>query len=209
MLSAEKQCKKGKTGHIWSIKLVTAARLVRYWKMCRSYQLNNRPADAYLTKLGINLGIQHCPLTTAAISSQLTKARSSLKTAQSNATQLRDDYLEEMAAQMSEQNHTDTVTIIKNIRHHKEIKQSFKLLQPISKGNQGGAVSTILVPNETGWVPTEDDDDVMARPLHHNQLHLHQRWDTLFANDPVKEYIGDYGLGSGSQDILDGNFDPN
>eukprot|EP00957_Ditylum_brightwellii_P022291 1682145-Ditylum_brightwellii.AAC.1 len=99
MLSAEKCCRKGKTGHVWPIKLVTAARLVRYWKMHRSNQLNNHPADAYLTKQGIDLGVQHCPLTTAAISSQLTKACRSLKTAQSNATLLRNDYLEEMVAQ--------------------------------------------------------------------------------------------------------------
>eukprot|EP00957_Ditylum_brightwellii_P149911 11417052-Ditylum_brightwellii.AAC.1 len=122
MLSAEKRCRKGEIGNVWSIKLVTAARLVRYWKMRRLNQLNNCPADAYLTKLGIDLGIQLCPLTTAAISSQLTKARNSLKTAQSNATQLRNDYLEEMAAQMSEQSNTDIATIIKNIRHRKEIK---------------------------------------------------------------------------------------
>eukprot|EP00957_Ditylum_brightwellii_P074341 5648239-Ditylum_brightwellii.AAC.1 len=110
---------------------------------------------------------------------------------------------------MTAQSNTDIATIIKNIRHCKEIKQSFKILRPISKGNQGGAVSTIFVPEESVWVPIEDDDEVMSRLLRHNQLHLHQAWDTPFANGPLKEYIGDYGLGSGAQDILDGNFDTN
>eukprot|EP00957_Ditylum_brightwellii_P161403 12289538-Ditylum_brightwellii.AAC.1 len=73
-----------------------------------------------------------------------------------------------MAAQMSEQSNTDTATIVKSIRHHEEIKQSFKLLRPISKGNQGGAVSTILVPEESGWIPIEDDNEVMSRFLRHN-----------------------------------------
>eukprot|EP00957_Ditylum_brightwellii_P155680 11851627-Ditylum_brightwellii.AAC.1 len=49
----------------------------------------------------------------------------------------------------------------------------------------------------------------MSRLLRRNQLHLHQVWDTPFANGPLKEYIGNYGLGSGAQDILDSNFDPN
>eukprot|EP00957_Ditylum_brightwellii_P182176 13879655-Ditylum_brightwellii.AAC.1 len=160
--------------------------------MRRSNQMNNCPADAYLTKLGTDLGIQLCPLTTAAISSQLTKARSSLKTAQSNAAQLCDDYLEEMVTQMTAESNIDIATIIKNIRHCEEIKQSFKLLRPISKGNQGGAVSTILVPEESGWVSIEDDDEVMWRLLCCNQLHLHQARDTPFANGPLKEYIGNY-----------------
>eukprot|EP00957_Ditylum_brightwellii_P193878 14764789-Ditylum_brightwellii.AAC.1 len=49
----------------------------------------------------------------------------------------------------------------------------------------------------------------MSRLLRHNQLHLHQAWDTPFANGPLKEYISNYGLGSGAQDILDGNLNPN
>eukprot|EP00957_Ditylum_brightwellii_P078117 5938669-Ditylum_brightwellii.AAC.1 len=114
-----------------------------------------------------------------------------------------------MAAEMSEQSNTDTATIIKNIWHHEGIKQLFKLLRPISKGNQGGAVSTIFIPNESGWVPIEGNDEVMTRLLCRNQLHLHQAWDTPFANGPLKEYIGDYGLGRGAQDILDGKFDHN
>eukprot|EP00957_Ditylum_brightwellii_P041066 3110164-Ditylum_brightwellii.AAC.1 len=75
--------------------------------------------------------------------------------------------------------------------------------------NQGGAVSTILVPEESVLVPLEDNNEVMLRLLCHNQLHLHQAWDNPFANGPSKEYIKDYGLGSGAQDILDINFDLN
>eukprot|EP00957_Ditylum_brightwellii_P078116 5938668-Ditylum_brightwellii.AAC.1 len=177
--------------------------------MRRSNQLNDCPADAYLTKLGRDLGIQQCPLTTVEILAQLIKACSSLKTAQSNAAQLCDDYLEEMAAQMSEQSNTDTATIIKKIWHQEEIKQLFKLLRPISKGNQGGAVSTILVPNKSGWAPSENNNKVMTRLLRCNQLHLHQAWDTPFANGQLKQYIRDYGLGRSAQDILDGKFDHN
>ena len=38
MLSAEKRCRRNTCGHVWSIKLATAARTVRYWKMRNSDQ---------------------------------------------------------------------------------------------------------------------------------------------------------------------------
>eukprot|EP00957_Ditylum_brightwellii_P055070 4174106-Ditylum_brightwellii.AAC.1 len=79
MLSAENCCWKGKTGHVWSLKLVTAAQLVWYWKMQRSNQLNNCATDDYLIQLSIDLGIQLCQLTTAVISPQVTQAQVFLK----------------------------------------------------------------------------------------------------------------------------------
>eukprot|EP00957_Ditylum_brightwellii_P067930 5157287-Ditylum_brightwellii.AAC.1 len=45
-------------------------------------------------------------------------------------------------------NQTDIATIIKNIRHREEVKSSFRMMRPISKGQQGNAVSKILVPDE-------------------------------------------------------------
>eukprot|EP00957_Ditylum_brightwellii_P129261 9860378-Ditylum_brightwellii.AAC.1 len=67
--------------------------------------------------------------------------------AQQQATKLRDKYLEDMSTLMTTQKNTDIATKIKNIQHREEIKHSFKILCPISKGAQGGAVPTILVPN--------------------------------------------------------------
>eukprot|EP00957_Ditylum_brightwellii_P128235 9779966-Ditylum_brightwellii.AAC.2 len=129
MLSAEKRCRKGKAGYALSLKLVTAARKVHYWKTRKSDLLNKRDHDHYLIQLGIDLGIQYQDLTVAVICSNLTKSRSLLKTAQQQAAQLQDEYLE--------------------------------------------------------------------------------AWDTPFAHGPLKDYIGDYGIGSGAQDIPDGNFDLN
>eukprot|EP00957_Ditylum_brightwellii_P118075 9004856-Ditylum_brightwellii.AAC.1 len=37
-------------------------------------------------------------------------------------------------------------TIIKNIQHREEVKASFKMIRPIVKKEQGGAVSHIKVP---------------------------------------------------------------
>eukprot|EP00957_Ditylum_brightwellii_P068572 5206175-Ditylum_brightwellii.AAC.1 len=117
---------------------------------------------------------------------------------QGHAAQLRDEYLEEMATLMTTQINTDIATTIKNIQHCEE-------------GARGGAVSTILVPDEMrspclydnvlsslrfapGWTFIVDEDEA---------------WDTSFAHSPLKGYIGDYGIGSGAQGILDGNSNPN
>eukprot|EP00957_Ditylum_brightwellii_P101946 7770125-Ditylum_brightwellii.AAC.1 len=75
MLSAEKQYHKGKTGYVWSLKLVTATRSVCYWKTRNSDILNKRDHDYDLIQLGINIGIQYQDLTAEMICLRLTKAR--------------------------------------------------------------------------------------------------------------------------------------
>eukprot|EP00957_Ditylum_brightwellii_P016425 1235328-Ditylum_brightwellii.AAC.1 len=92
-----------------------------------------------------------------------------------NAVAIHDKYLEEPAQLNITGNQTDTATIIKNIRHQEEIKQSFRMMRPISKGKQGGTVSSILVLDELNnmalcegvtddlgfrpaWVSLDDED---------------------------------------------------
>eukprot|EP00957_Ditylum_brightwellii_P005771 439742-Ditylum_brightwellii.AAC.1 len=40
---------------------------------------------------------------------------------------------------------TNTASIIRAIKYREEVKSSFRMLQPIAKGVQGGVVSTIRV----------------------------------------------------------------
>eukprot|EP00957_Ditylum_brightwellii_P069780 5298718-Ditylum_brightwellii.AAC.1 len=49
----------------------------------------------------------------------------------------------------------------------------------------------------------------MSTLLRQNKLYLHQACDTPCAHGEVKQYLGDYGLGQGAQDIIEGNFNPN
>eukprot|EP00957_Ditylum_brightwellii_P181945 13861732-Ditylum_brightwellii.AAC.1 len=49
----------------------------------------------------------------------------------------------------------------------------------------------------------------MSKLISRNKLYLHQAWETLFAQGPLKDYIGEYGLGRGNTEIIEGNFDPN
>eukprot|EP00957_Ditylum_brightwellii_P149546 11388126-Ditylum_brightwellii.AAC.2 len=82
MLSAKKRCCKGETGYVWSLKLVTAVRIVCYWKTRKSDILNKRDHNYHLIQLGINIGIQYQDLTIGMICSDLTKARGLLKMVQ-------------------------------------------------------------------------------------------------------------------------------
>eukprot|EP00957_Ditylum_brightwellii_P103509 7886698-Ditylum_brightwellii.AAC.1 len=108
-----------------------------------------------------------------------------------------------MAQSQSTNNNTDIVAIIKNICHHEELKQSFNIMRPISKGQQGGAVFSVLAPVEL------ESTAMYADVIPRNKLNLHQAWETPCAHGPIKNYLGHYGLGQGAQDILDNKFDPN
>eukprot|EP00957_Ditylum_brightwellii_P162997 12411566-Ditylum_brightwellii.AAC.1 len=50
-----------------------------------------------------------------------------------------------MATLLTNQQNNNIAMIVKNIRHRKEVRHSFQLLHPISKGTQCGAVLSILV----------------------------------------------------------------
>eukprot|EP00957_Ditylum_brightwellii_P212342 15367193-Ditylum_brightwellii.AAC.6 len=98
--------------------------------------------------------------------------------------------LEEMAMYQITHNNTDIAAIIKNIHHREEIKTFFRFMKPIAKG----------------FKPVHkdiyNDDEVVSKLIHHNKLHLNQTWETPCAKGLLWDYIGEHGLGIGSQDIL-------
>eukprot|EP00957_Ditylum_brightwellii_P072709 5526364-Ditylum_brightwellii.AAC.1 len=59
------------------------------------------------------------------------------------------------------------------------------------------------------WNEIDNEDKAMQSLLLCNKLHLHQAWDTPFANGPLKDYLGTDRLGQRAQDIRDGEFNPN
>eukprot|EP00957_Ditylum_brightwellii_P184979 14087451-Ditylum_brightwellii.AAC.1 len=57
---------------------------------------------------------------------------------------------------------------------------------------------------QPAWVPMDDDNQVLSTLLLQNKLHLHQAWETPCAWVVIKDYLGDYGLGHGAKEILEG-----
>eukprot|EP00957_Ditylum_brightwellii_P057801 4383144-Ditylum_brightwellii.AAC.1 len=49
----------------------------------------------------------------------------------------------------------------------------------------------------------------MSHLLLRNKLHLYQAWDTPCAQGPIKDFLGEHGLGQGIKYTIEGNFDPN
>eukprot|EP00957_Ditylum_brightwellii_P089548 6819353-Ditylum_brightwellii.AAC.1 len=82
MLSEEDKCRKGKHRYMWSLKLVSAAREVRYWKTRKSDALNSRESFNTLLRLDDELAICFFPMTVDKLSAKLTQARKQLKQAQ-------------------------------------------------------------------------------------------------------------------------------
>eukprot|EP00957_Ditylum_brightwellii_P093565 7124817-Ditylum_brightwellii.AAC.1 len=86
MLEAEKKCRTPKkTGHMWSIKLVTAAREARYWKTHKSDLYNKKDPSTHILQLGKDLDIPFKLLPESIIMSKLTAARKELWKVQKNA----------------------------------------------------------------------------------------------------------------------------
>eukprot|EP00957_Ditylum_brightwellii_P177400 13512634-Ditylum_brightwellii.AAC.1 len=124
-------------------------------------------------------------------------------------------------------NNTNIAAIIKNIKHREEVHGAFASLFYASKGGQAGCISYIKIPNpicnhaamyektisalgfQHPWRDVDDSDNIMDHLLTCNKLHLHQAWETPFTTGPLKEYIGNYGLGQGATKILEEDFDPN
>eukprot|EP00957_Ditylum_brightwellii_P142173 10831967-Ditylum_brightwellii.AAC.1 len=138
MLNAERTCRTSKTGKAWSLKLVQAARLVRYWKTRKSDLLNIQEPTQMQLQLGVDLNIDYVHLSAEDVMANITQARKKLHQAQKQAAELRDEMLEEMARDCVTHGNSDIATIIKNILHREEVKTSFRLMQPIVKGKTGG-----------------------------------------------------------------------
>eukprot|EP00957_Ditylum_brightwellii_P060678 4606764-Ditylum_brightwellii.AAC.1 len=47
----------------------------------------------------------------------------------------------------------------------------------------------------------------MSRLIAWNKLHLHQAFDTPFAQPEMEEYIGEFGTDDRAKKIMEGNFD--
>eukprot|EP00957_Ditylum_brightwellii_P076430 5808806-Ditylum_brightwellii.AAC.1 len=195
MLGAEKQCRKAKAGHLWSVKLVQAARTAHYWKTCKFDWFNNREASKILLHLDKKLDIQYENLDANTSASKLTTAQKELKEIQKNAAEIRDNYSEEMAQEQTKAQNTDITTIIKNIRHREEVKSSFRLIKPITRGSQGRAVSLLKVEapvqssavylttmSKLGYKSDlriiDNKGKVIARLLSRNRLHLNKALET-------------------------------
>eukprot|EP00957_Ditylum_brightwellii_P112717 8592373-Ditylum_brightwellii.AAC.1 len=172
--------------------LVQAAKKVRYWRTYKSDFLNISEASTHLHYRGTVLNLDFETLPLEKVCSNLTRAQKELKTAQQNAEALQDEYLEEMAQFQIMHNNTDIAPIIKNMHHHEEVKQLFNIMRPISKGQQGGAVSYDLAPDElesmtiyvdvfpglafkSAWIPIDDQDQsctglqlYQPSPCHHD-----------------------------------------
>eukprot|EP00957_Ditylum_brightwellii_P086259 6564228-Ditylum_brightwellii.AAC.1 len=108
------------------------------------------------------------------------------------------------------------------------MKLAFCQMKPITKGDTGGVVKELLDPNPeslssptmyckvlnyldfkhaTLYVALDDQDEIMSRLIARNKLHLHQAFDTPFAQLEIQNYIGEFGTGKGSKKIIEGNFD--
>eukprot|EP00957_Ditylum_brightwellii_P022341 1685857-Ditylum_brightwellii.AAC.1 len=95
-------------------------------------------------------------------------------------------------------------TIIKNIKHCKELKLAFQQMKPITKRETGSTFQ-----HEELYAVTDGQDEVMSTLIARNKLLLHQAFVTPFATKEIQIFIGQFETGTEVKEILDGKFDPN
>eukprot|EP00957_Ditylum_brightwellii_P158592 12071630-Ditylum_brightwellii.AAC.1 len=71
-------------------------------------------------------------------------------------------------------------------------------MRPITKGVAGGKISTLDVPGDpvtclSIYSEVAQQLDLQPTLLRQNSLHLHQSFDTAFADGALKKYIGNLG----------------
>eukprot|EP00957_Ditylum_brightwellii_P055772 4226525-Ditylum_brightwellii.AAC.1 len=125
MLAVEKSCCRAKQGYAWSLKLVKAGKLVRYWKLWKS-SIRNKLDFAHIQQLATLLEIEDIPfLSPVEIAKNLTAAQKALRVVQQNEASIQDTHLEEMAKARLKNSKGDLTAVIKNIKHCEEMKLSF------------------------------------------------------------------------------------
>eukprot|EP00957_Ditylum_brightwellii_P101752 7754421-Ditylum_brightwellii.AAC.1 len=157
-----------------------------------------------LQDLGTTLNIQDNLANISETTKRLHSARKVLRTSQENAAHLRDAFLEIMAQMYTTSGNTNIALILKNLQHCKEVWISFSLLRFAARGEVAGYISTIKIPE-----PIQPNSAVYPDTI--SSLNFQTHWKEIDDLDegPLKDYIGDYGLGKGATEIIEGNFDPN
>eukprot|EP00957_Ditylum_brightwellii_P114905 8762873-Ditylum_brightwellii.AAC.1 len=67
-------------------------------------------------------------------------------------------------------------------------------------------VSHLKFEHTTPYISLDDQDKIMSRLIARNKLHLHQAFDTPFAQLEIHEYIGELGTNDRAKKIMEGNF---
>eukprot|EP00957_Ditylum_brightwellii_P135008 10293863-Ditylum_brightwellii.AAC.1 len=120
-------------------------------------------------------------------------ARKDLKKAKKQATEIHNGYLKEMATMEEQQRGavsyaTAPVELERNAMYDEVVSG---------------------LGFEPEWTCIDDNELVMSKLPLKNKLYLHQAWETPCNCGQIKDYIGQYGVKAGSEDILDGSFDLN
>eukprot|EP00957_Ditylum_brightwellii_P139505 10632388-Ditylum_brightwellii.AAC.1 len=122
-----------------------------------------------------------------------------IKKIQQNAASIRDKHLSQIAAKLLKKRTGNIDAIVNNIEHCKATKLVFNQLHLITKGNTGGVILYIKVPDKISlsamydsvlytlgfapeYTPIDHFSKIMPALMQQNKIHLHQAFDMSFAS---------------------------
>jgi hypothetical protein len=202
LLAAERDCKKAK-GYDWSPLLANAGRTVIAAKWHLSDLLNDR----------IHLPLWEHSEAVIQAKRQMKEAYAMLRRIQSNAKQIRETFLEDLAAHLAETRRMDKATVIKQLLRAERQSIIFKRLGIWVKGREHHNLDRILVPDDpdnlqdTTWTSVVEATALYEVLNHAGQQHFRQASSTPFVTGPIADRFGPFADNHYCDAILNGTFD--
>jgi len=231
MLVAERKCsKKYSEVYQWSPALTEVVNVVRFWrirlKQAKGVMISQHAINKAAEKANIPDGLTH--MTTVAITKKLREAHQQLKEFQKKHIELRETYLEALAAARvdhkglsgssnPESRKKATEKEIKRILRNERCRRSHRTVRRYLRPRENGGLTKIDIPADSNadpktwngpWLTITQPEDIAMKVCSANAAQYHQACDTPFATEPLLSSIGLDGAGPGSDSIMNGILPP-
>jgi hypothetical protein len=139
---------------------------------------------------------------------QLKRAYRNLQDIKTQASQLREEFLEEQAKMAIDGGDEELHTIIMAIKKAEARRSTFAKLKRLKCNTISHGIDHIIIENSEGEkVIVNDPEDMITALLNQNEMHFSQSDGTPFTVEPLKSMLGSNGTSTWAQALLNGEID--
>ena len=210
LLTAEKKCRKLKTGQVeFSPTIQHHRNLIRFWKLLQKRKLGYRIDTKYLSRWERKLQIQNSfSIPLSEIQSNLKLAHSTYNTLKKAHSSLRDEWIAQLAAARAEAGNTDSTTELNNLRQKEKIRNAFRQIRWCLHHESTTPPITSVTEVANGSILHHSEKETVEQAiLSANNKKYRQTNDTppMTTLYPI---LGRYGTTEAARKILQGSFQP-
>jgi hypothetical protein len=191
--------------------LQTARRKIEGWTLLLKYKkglkVSSRKLARTLKKADIHTKTGETTITE--IQDELHKATKQYYIQKKSAAQLRDNYLQRLAAAVTATGNLKKETVIKQLQQREQQRSTAKKIKYLRGKLNRGSTTMVTVTNEDGTTTDIFDKNLMEKAIiSSNQRKFRQSFGTPFYNAPYNRLFGYQGLTPSSKQTLMGTFNP-